>query len=286
MIKFYIKNFTIFHKVKSVPIVKFFFVFHLPSVKKFNNNYDQIDFSFIRYGDKTSKHTSANRFFDLDNLVLKNLNDSDNKILDIGISSGITSFELYEKLIKSKKKFKLSLCDKFSKFYYQSGFFDIVYDHKKNKKNIYFLKILFDANLSPIFFISKFFYYFISLFSNKSSNYREINLLDIKILTKIEKGEIEYFDLDIFNSFLKQEYSFVRCMNVLNLSYFSEDKILVGIRNIFKLLRDEGHLIIGRTNDKGINNVSLYIKKKNKFKVLKKVNKGCDINHLILKEIY
>ena len=286
MIKFYLKNLSIFYMVKSVPVVKFFFVFHLPSVKKLNNKYDKLDFSFIRYGDKTSKHTSANRFFDLDNLVLKNLNDTDNKILDIGISSGITSYELYEKLIKAKKKFKLSLCDKFSKFYYQSGFLDIVYDHKKNKKNIYFLKILFDPNLSPIFFISKFFYYIISLFGNRSSNYKEINLLDKKILTKIEKGEIEYFDLDIFNSFLKQKYSFIRCMNVLNLSYFSEDKILLGIKNIFKLLREEGYLIIGRTNDKGINNVSLYIKKKNKLKVLRKVNKGCDINHLILKEIY
>ena len=129
-------------------------------------------------------------------------------------------------------------------------------------------------------------YYFISFFDIKSKEYKEINLLDKKILTKIEKGEIEYFDLDIFNSFLKQKYSFIRCMNVLNLSYFSEDKILLGIKNIFKLLREEGYLIIGRTNDKGINNVSLYIKKKNKFKVLRKVNKGCDINHLILKEIY
>ena len=75
-------------------------------------------------------------------------------------------------------------------------------------------------------------------------------------------------------------------MNVLNLSYFSEEKIVVGIKNIFNLLKEEGYLLIGRTNDRGLNNASLYIKKKNKFIILKKVNEGCEINHLILQKLF
>ena len=68
--------------------------------------------------------------------------------------------------------------------------------------------------------------------------------------------------------------------NLLNLFYFSEEKIIKAINNLNESLLEGGILQIGRTTSEGINNVSFYKKQNGRFILVKRLNSGSEIDYI------
>ena len=74
----------------------------------------------------------------------------------------------------------------------------------------------------------------------------------------------------------------VRVSNLLNYSYFSEDKLRDAISNIRKISKERSIILINRTTRNKKDLASFFIKKKGKFHLLEDVNGGPEIKKLIL----
>ena len=100
-------------------------------------------------------------------------------------------------------------------------------------------------------------------------------------LGKIDK--CKFFEQDIFD--IKKKYfnffDVVRVTNLLNYSYFSEDKLKIAISNINKISKENCIILINRTNKKK-NIASFFIKKNGKFELLEDVNGGSELKDLML----
>jgi hypothetical protein len=241
-------------------------------------------FSSIIMPNKTSKQTGFNRFKELDNIILESLKHFDKyKILDVGISNGITTCELRDMLISNKKKFSLYATDKYPNiFYVKNHFFTAFLDNQYNVKSIYSGFFYLSDYLSWKYFISKILFkllrHSIRVEKNKTL---KINLFYSEFEQLINSNDIKFFEHDIIEPFPQTSFEFVRIMNLLNLNYFSKEFIKIALNNIKLAMKDNGILLIGRTIN-GSNHASLYKFKESKFVLLHKVNSGSEIHNLIV----
>lgn len=75
----------------------------------------------------------------------------------------------------------------------------------------------------------------------------------------------------------------VRTMNILNLSYFSEDQLREAVRNIAASMTPDGVWIVGRTTeDNFVNNVSVFVLGATGWQLLRRFEKGSEIESLVL----
>lgn len=100
-----------------------------------------------------------------------------------------------------------------------------------------------------------------------------IDLLKQRILTNL--------NYDIFLAKENNTFNFVRCMNILNIEYFPEDKIIIGLQNLKDSLVDKGILLIGRTLQNGVNQASFYKKENNNLILMEEINGGSEIKSII-----
>ena len=96
------------------------------------------------------------------------------------------------------------------------------------------------------------------------------------------KDLIKNYIYQVFSDTI-QKFDFVRCMNVLNRSYFSDDVLIVGLRNLFHSLHPDGFLLIGRTDAHHVNRASLLKKVDDCLVVLNHFTGGTEIFDLIQK---
>lgn len=281
MIKLAISNPDLFATLQKIPVFRHFFVFFLPSLNEIReeNNRDQI-FSALRYGDVTGKFTAANRFFDIDTETVNCLGPSF-KFHDVGVSSGITSLDLLSCIGLSGKQGVMSISDKYSEVYAQGKYFVRVLDVEHNVRSIYLFRILCDPGLSRIFFLSRWLFNFLSMIP-VSGPLRHIYLFSNAVLRAINDGKLQYLRYDVFDSCkLKNNFTFVRCMNLLNRCYFSDAQISLAIEHLRDSLTEEGILLLGRTDDSGCNRASFYQRLGDQLLVIKKFNGGAEIDCLV-----
>ena len=283
MLKYIIDNHQLLLKLIKVPIISKFFTQNIETF----DNIDSLDvhdklIRYFRYGDATGKETYFGRFDDLDKHIMKHLRNN-MSFHDIGCSSGVTSLDLLEKCKKSKIKLNLTISDKYTKLYFTGTFFRKIYDTSRNLKQIYIGRLLLDKNISPLFFLSKFLFYPFSMLISKNldlSNFRQISLMIPTIKVLHDSNDLEIVDYDIFST-PTRKFNFVRCMNLLNRSYFSNDLIILGLRNLIQSLSQNGLLLIGRTDTNNINNASLIKKVDDHLVVLNHFSGGVEIFDLI-----
>jgi len=208
----------------------------------------------------TTKETAPGRFQYRDEATLKILGAGPHAVHDVAVSSGITSMELYELLTAHGISFKLWVSDKFSKYFQKGTWIRRIYDADKKLLHAYCLGILADWKVSWKYPFTKFLFLLLSKTDSPGGRVSEIPLYDPSLLKMLRSGAIAEMQFDLFATELPPQFTFVRCMNVLNLNYFPEDRILAALRLLNLSMREGGVLLVGRTGDGGFNTATFFLK--------------------------
>jgi len=233
---------------------------------------------------KTTKQTSKKRFKELDNLTFDLLEKKVNpKVLDVGISSGLTTYELFQLLDSKRKNFQLDATDKYSKIkLYKTWFYCTIINNQKIPISIYWGGLYLSNLMSWKYFTSKILFKIISKFIIVNpKKIMEVPLFYSGFTKLVEKNKVRFFDHDVLKPFQFTNYDFIRVMNIINLSYFTEDQIQKAIANLRSTLKEGGVLMVGRTFHNQ-NHVSIYIKKGSKLVPKQHVNNGSEINEIVI----
>ena len=246
-----------------------------------NDDFYNLVFSHIIVSNGLTKTTRSNRFTDLDETTVELLKKNGTANLhDIGVSNGITSLELYDKIDVSNIPVRFCLSDKFAKIYYRGNSIKKFYDAEGNLISVNFFFLHFSPRIGKAFFLSRWLF---NLYAKKidlaAEKYQEIVLLAPAVYKKIAEGKIELLDFDVFETKTSQPFTFLRCLNVLMPAYFSTDRIREGVENLRNNLGEEGYLLLGRTDAAGINHATFYTKKGDQLQPIQTVNNGFDYNN-------
>lgn len=267
----------IFHFLFSVNPVRFHLIKSL--------NVQDIAYGTFINTNRTSKQTSLNRFKDLEEITIEILSKVNNpKILDVGVSNGITTYELYQLLKKEIKHFQLHATDKYPYIsYVEKRNMTLILDDNQKIKSIYWGILFLSENLSWNYFLSKFLFKISTNFiSFKDFEIKKYLLFNQEFKKLVDKNEIVFHHQDIEQNFSQKNFHFIRIMNLLNLSYFYENEIESILTNIIQNIEDQGILLVGRTL-KEQNKYSVFKKNKTKFNLIFNKNGGSEIEKLILK---
>jgi len=282
MLRFALKNIKLLSILNKIPIIKYFFVLHLSKIHEVvNESLLALTYRFLVITEGTSKQTSQNRFYEVDLKIINMLKAQNSKsiIHDIGVSNGITSVELSKKMSESNIEADFTISDKYSKVYLTEGFISRIYDANQNMMFAYVGIIVASPHLR-YFYISQLMFKLINK-QTPIKNCKTIYLFHHKVFELIDNGVIKYLEYDVFSTKLSEVFTFVRCMNVLNLNYFGEAAIKQAIENISSSLVDRGILLIGRTLQDGTNHATFFTKLKQKLIPVSDVNSGSEIKYIV-----
>ena len=239
-------------------------------------------YSLLRV-DNTYMTTAFNRMFDVNKILkkyVKKFFSSKIVVCDFGISSGQATLELYNDLNKLKIK-KIYGFDKqiYLKIYRIKKLI-FLYNSTNKLLMVEYNKYCLRYRYFLIFKkIEKFLINLLNLTNIKS---KKIELL-MPNLNRIDN--CKFYEQDIFK-IKKKYYNFfdiVRVSNLLNYSYFSEEKLKIAVSNIKKISKENCIVIINRTPlNKKKNTASFFIKKNGKFELLEDLNGGSEIKKLML----
>jgi hypothetical protein len=244
--------------------------------------HDYVYQSFCTSND-TSKQTSAGRFRDLDQLARSIITQYKlDAIHDIGVSSGVTSLDLFRALATTGIPLSFHISDKYS-LYGCAGRCSVrIVDAEGAVTELYICGILGKrgASVSKKFPVTRFLHW---LLANRPFHgpIRWFVLFDREVIEHIEKGLIRRIDYDVFRTCMPAAFSFVRCMNLLNLSYFPRESIETALRNVVASLKEGGVLQIGRTHPDGISHAAFYRKRDTRLDMLQQVGGGTELCELI-----
>jgi hypothetical protein len=264
------------------PLLKYFFATHPLTLKDTNDSSSFIHLiRYFRYGSNSGKLTYPYRFSDIDLFLLDYIKNND-YVHDVGSSTGVTSLELYNTIVSSGLAVNFSFSDKYLFLRYDPSS-NTLYDTDNNFINCIFCGILVDPHLNFLFFLSRLLSSLLSYkrFTIPSTDTHLISLLNPEIRMMADQQNITYYQHDIFVDSSKQHH-FVRCMNVLNPSYFSQGDLRAAALKLKSMLYPGGYILIGRTSHNGKNNASLFILDGSRFKLVADYNNGSEISSLVL----
>jgi hypothetical protein len=231
-----------------------------------------------------SRYTRFNRFLSLEPLLEEIITKNKiNSILDVGVSTGETSFDLYNFI---PKNIQLYISDPFSYLFVRKIlFFNLYYDFNKKFvgltifgvpiKNSYRYNILdLFANIILRLFRN---------FKLQNTTNRDFLLCDV-ILELLELGKVKWVDFDLFKpTDLQRKFDIIRVMNVLNKGLFSDQEFNYALNNLTNILNDNGFLFLGRSFSDNPNKfkVSVYSLINGKLKLNYELNGGADFKENI-----
>ena len=258
--------------------------YDLRELKNFTDE-NVISYIYRRVGlnNGITKQTGNGRFRDLDEKLAELLAATKRKsigIHDVGVSSGITSVELFDALAGAGFDFELTVSDKYATFYEQkTGLRRDLFDADGNYQCSYLWKLYSDAETSTKYPLSCWLRAQASTFDAERAE--PFLLYHPKLLRLVDSGKVRSMDYDVLAEGMPERFDCVRCMNLLNLSYFSEQQLLQGISSLDLTLNDGGLLLIGRTEQDGTNNATIYQKQQGLLSKLASVGKGSEIDRLV-----
>jgi hypothetical protein len=282
MLKIALKNYKTLIKIrKTSKLLGYFFTFNIKylNIRQNIDYFDEI-MLFHKNSNNTFKHTGKNRFIDIDRLSLEYIKEND-AIHDIAVSSGVTSLDLLDQLNHRNIGNQFYISDKYSKINVFGDNCVKVYDGD----NYFSFGYIFNVyccefgKCSKIFFISSILYAILRNVKLKSC--REIILFNPQVIDCINNKKIINIDYDIFIKSHENMFNFIRCMNIFNKMYFSNDKLLIALKYVKDSMKQDAYLLIGRTLDNNKNIATIYQKKENNFIFIKDINGGTDIKDVM-----
>lgn len=257
-------------------------------------------FASLRLRNGTYKTTFQKRFSKINNELLKLLNNGDiqmSNLLDIGMSSGISTLELYDDLKSVGYKSRIAGTD-FMMDAYLTHVFPGCYALMDNTG--YPLRYdLLRWSIKPWVTSEDYWSGFFILrkcinlaFGNRAKNMicgnKFANLTKVKLITprlyKHSNIVVQKDDITQYNHQFNEKFNFIRAANILNKGYFTEAVLVSIIGNIKRYLtRPTGALLVVRTHENGINHGSLFnIESAGTGKVIRRFGEGSEIEDIVL----
>jgi hypothetical protein len=257
-------------------------------------------FASVKLSNGTYKYTYSNRLDDLNALVNPLLpNVRPLKIMDVAISSGMSTFEWAESLEKSGIDHTLTGGDltatailiSMGKYLHvltdATGYplqFEVLGKPMPNPpggRNLlrYFLPLTLLRLAVPIGF---------DLAMGRSKwpsklgiTHRRITLTSPRLQ---RSSKIQVVDDDILNNkSFATSFHVLRAANILNRDYFDDSTLVKMLSNLRDRLLPQGVLVVCGTNDDGVNHGSVFrLDSARHFEVLTRLNQGSDIEDLVL----
>ena len=259
-------------------------------------------FCSLKLKNGVTKTTDRNRMRNVDAWFLEFLpKDKLQRVLDVGISSGITTVELCELFDSKSIAYQMTGMDS------DLTAFLLIFSDDKS--------ILVDKKGNPIHFEingkgfgyvkgtnlkhlvartllksqSSFFINFRLQGSLESipkvnlKNRTEIHRIDLVCREIKENPSIKLLEDSIFSEGDGNKYNVIRAANILNKSYFSDEQLIDAVQKLGKRLETGGFLLICRTNIEGENNATLFkLTKENKFEMVSRFGEGSEVEDLVL----
>lgn len=260
-------------------------------------------FTSLMTKNKTYKTTFHGRFSKVNPHIVEYIRDYGiraPRILDIGISSGISTIELYDDLEKGGIKPKIIATDILIDAFLvkvlpscyalvDSGGFPLRFDAPfftmkpwVTRSDYYNGMFIFRKSINKLFTFKA------NRILRRSGNscVKKVKLVTPRVLSNTDItvcGD----DISRYNSSYESSFDFIRAANVLNKGYFSNDILTTMISNIGRYLKKpHGSLFVVRTHDDCTNHGTLFNWSCNqKFKVVQKFGNGSEIEDLILRSV-
>ena len=282
MIKFVVSNKKLLLALYKLPLLKRCFVYDFSALNSIrDDDFYNLVFSHIIVSNGLTKTTRSGRFRDLDEIAVHLLQKTGKiQLHDIGVSNGITSLELFDKIRDSGLPVHFCISDKFARIYYKGRAVKKFYDADGNLISVNFFFLHFSPRIGKAFFLSRWLFnlYKKTTRLDKESE-KEILLLAPAVYKKIQEEKIELLEFDVFATRADHPFTFLRCLNVLMPAYFSTDQIRQGVNNLKENLAEDGYLLLGRTDASNINHATFYTRKGDRLQADRVINNGFDYNN-------
>lgn len=197
-------------------------------------------------------------------------------VLDVAISSGISTQEWYDQLSTERVEVKIVGSDLYVDVLHLPGkTIDILFDKELNVIHLGLwgsgvhprvLKILRSSGLNVL----------IRAFMKSGVSVQPLSLVSkaVRNVSVIEE------DLENSDTWDVERFHVIRAANILNLVYFSEDRLRKMIGLLTQRLRAGGLLIVCRTHHDGTNHASVFRFDGDVLTVLGRLGNGSEIEHL------
>jgi hypothetical protein len=265
-----------------IPLLRKFLVYRTDAMPELRNAAAR-DYAYGAFftANATSKQTSAGRFGDLDRLTGSIITEHKLDVIhDVGVSSGVTSLDLYRTLATIGMPLTFHISDKYAVYRCAGRCPARIIDAQGSVRELYVCGLLGKPDVSFKFPVTRFLYWWLADRPIRGP-VRSFVLFDHEVLEHIQKGLLRRIDYDVFTTRMPCSFSFVRCMNLLNLDYFPRESIEIALRNLVDSLQEGGVLQIGRTHPDGTNRAAFYRKHGTRLEMLQEFGSGTELRELI-----
>ncbi|MHB1586408.1 MAG: ATP/GTP-binding protein [Acidiferrobacteraceae bacterium] len=263
-------------------------------------------FSSLKLRNGTFKTTFPGRFFDINKQIIDLLKAGDirvDNLLDIGISSGVSTLELYDELTSAGYRTRITGTDLMVDARIVSVFprcFALM-DSTGYPLRFDFFKwglapwIVVDDYRSTGFFVLRkllnviFHYRLKAICKSPHHAFRDVKLITPRLGDNTNIS-VRQDDITKLNESFCDKFNFIRAANILNRGYFSEKELAAILSNVKRYLtKPRGHLLIMRTledeNDRHIwnNHGTLFsVDNHEKCEIVRRFGLGSEVDDIVL----
>lgn len=243
-------------------------------------------FSRVRLPSGVFKATEPHRLDDLNRLAQPLLpNDRPLELMDVAVSTGITSLEWSEQLAAAGIEHRLLCGDSHVEGTWLAlpGLGDVLLDH--DRRQILFLE-LFGRAIDPSSGTKK---SALAVPAIRATVWlalrlplpvRRVDLVDPAVRSSPALSVVQD-DIFLRRPELSGRFHVLRAANILNRAYFDDDQLRAGVATLCERLRPGGLLIVCRTHDDGANHGSIMQATDQGWIVAARIGDGSEIEDLI-----
>ncbi len=230
--------------------------------------------SCFKFG-KTYKTTESGRHKLTNDLLLSRIS-KDEIILDVGASTGVTSYELIKALNFTFSKYFIT--DLNLKLFYNKLGNKYFFFNESNQciliADEYFIVYYNELSWCKFLFRDT-----VSYQSKKEMNHFNLVCKDVDDLIRNDSRVVLY-QYDVFKQWDHINPTIIKVANLFNLVYFSEIEVIKAFGNLFSVLKELG--IIAVIDNRDIEKSSIFIKEGNGVVLLESINGGSEVQSIIM----
>lgn len=231
---------------------------------------------------RTWKSTRPHRHPKTDELILRLYRDAKPVILDVGISDGITSLELIEKL-----------AGRFTTYFATDRHLRINYQRRGRSVFFYdgtgectvlstkrFIVYRDDRAAAPFRYVARLLMSRAPAFDRTKAESLWLIQPDLRKAAE-EDGAIVLREYDVFQAWPGPAVDIAKVANVLNQDYFSDDEIRSALVNVKGAIREGGRLFVTENRDDDRERASVFVKDDRGFVLEQMIMGGAEISSIV-----
>jgi hypothetical protein len=228
----------------------------------------------------TWKTTRTNRHPLTDDLIQKACKGRSNILLDVGVSDGITSLELIEKLNGTFERYYVTDISFHTDVILRRGkvyFFDAERRCTLAAAKRYLVYASLKGALFPFDRLARRVLSAAPAYDDRSVNRLPLANPEIRALAKRDPRIIVQ-DYSVFDSWEGSPPNMIKIANVLNRDYFSADMLRTALFNLRDCLKPGGMLFV--TDNRKLEQISAFEKTGERLVLCERVNGGCSVTDM------